>query len=625
MPRPKGGSLFYKPVPRTHTIRAKRWNIPSILWRALKRACMAIGAMVLLSALITTISLMSVVKKAAPTLPKEMVLVLKLDQGIAEKHQEAGFKDFFPMQQPTIRQVTETIDAAAKDARVKAFIVNLKGGGLTMAHIEEMRQAVKRFRAAGKPAYIYSSSFADTGSGVGAYYLAAAFDEIWMQPVGMLPFSGFAAEIPLARQALEKIGVTPQFLQRENYKTAMESFTGSQLSAESRETWESILSSYSSQILSDIATDRGIAQGTLKTLMEKGLLSGGEALNATLITRLEYGDVLMEELREKITGNPQDENLEFIAFSRYASAKDGAHAPVMPGAAAKPRVGLVHIVGQIVPTSLGQESAAADDIAPAITEAADDDGIKIIVVRIDSPGGSPSASETIRRAIVKAKEKGKTVIVSMGDVAASGGYWIAADADTIFTNRSTLTGSIGVVMGKFEAQELWRKIGVNWESVGESGNAGFWSLNRPFTQAQLTRLNVLIDDTYDAFLTRVAQGRGMNVADVRAIAGGRVWTGAQAIERNLADRQGTLHDALTFAAQELGVKDPADLSIEVLPKPKSPVEQLIELFGQQSQMARAMVTLADTVSAIAPFIKHLDTARAPDGAMTYNAELDFAR
>lgn len=627
--RPKGGSLFYQPPgPKKTEIRKKRWNAGSIIWNAVKRTCMVIGAMVLFSALLTFITLVTAVSKTAPALPKDMVLVLKLEQGIAEKQDEASFGDFFPAARPTIRQITNTLTYAADDERIKALIVNVKAGGLSIGHVQEFRVAVKRFRASGKKAYFYSSSFVDTGSGVGAYYLASAFDQIWMQPVGLLSISGFSAEVPLGREALEKVGVRAQFLQRESYKTAMESFTESELTPESREMIVSMLKSFSSQVIGDIAKDRQVSERDLAISMDKGILTGDDALQSKLIDRLDYGDVLVSGIREEIMGDPEDKSLELVSFRQYANAADGAHKDKpnhMPGMKAKPKVALIYVAGAIVPMATGANMAAADEIAPAIIEAAEDKDVDAIVIRINSPGGSPTASETIRRAIVRAKEKGKYVAVSMGDVAASGGYWVAADADVIFANPSTLTGSIGVIMGKFESSGLWEKLGVNWGTVQVGDNAGLWSMNRPFDDRQLAHLNTLIDSTYDAFMQRVAAGRGMSLEEVRRVAQGRVWTGELAIGKGLVDKQGGLYDTLTHIAMYKGVMTPDKLEVVVLPRPKSAVEQFIELLGGTPGVVSAFSNLDKFVNVLEPVLISIQQVQNPHIYMTYDSDLEMFR
>ena len=379
-------------------------------------------------------------------------------------------------------------------------------------------------------------------------YLASAFEEIWMQPVGMLSISGPSFEMPFAREALRKIGLRAEFFQREKYKSAMENFTNSDISKENEENLRSLIGSLTDEMIAGITKDRKRSSAEIKQQVDKGLLTGDEALSAGLIDRLDYPDVMLSEMREKATGNPEDKSINLVTLARYSQDKVKPKKSAMK----RPAVALIYITGTIVEMTGPQGNAGADKISAAITEAYEDNDIGAIVLRVDSPGGSPSASETIRRSLVKAQEKGKKVYVSMGPVAASGGYWVATHADKIFALNGTVTGSIGVVMGKFEASELWKKIGVNWQGPQVGENADIWSINKPFDQRATQRINALIDYTYDAFLSRVSEGREIDKDQARKVAQGRAWTGQQAQKNGLVDEIGGLHDALDAAALVVG-------------------------------------------------------------------------
>lgn len=600
------GSLFFKPKPRTKEISRKRWHFPSILWRAVKKTCMVIGAIVLFSALLTFFLTSRMGEKAA-SIPGEFILALTIDSGVGEQGREPTFMDPFPFSRPTVRQIVDSLDRAATDDRVKSLLVNLESGGLDIAHIQEMRAAVKRFRASGKKAIIYSSSYGDFGEGLGNYYFASAFDQIWMQPVGMVSIAGIGIEMPFVKTLLEKIGARAQFYQREEYKNAMESFTADSMSEPSRESISDIVDSLSGQMADAIASDRKIKVPAFKALVDKGLLTGNEALQAGLIDRLDYVDALIEETQVAAGGKPDDDKPELVALEDYA-----AHAPMQRG----PKVALVYATGMIAPGGSGEGVADADRIANAILDAADDGAYKTIVVRIDSPGGSPTASETIRRAIVKAKEDGLKVVVSMGPVAASGGYWIATDADRIFSSPATLTGSIGVVMGKFELSALWEKLGVNWDRETWGENAGLWSVNTPFNEAQAERMNVLIDDIYAAFIARVAAGRNMSPEQVRTIARGRAWTGEAAQKIGLVDELGGLDAALDYAARNVGAEDRRGITVDVLPQPEGALEQLINLFGAQASLPQG-------IHALEAMVLKMNVINA--GPVAYDPLLDMMR
>ncbi len=616
------GSLFYKPK-KTSTETPKRWNIWAIIGKAIKRACTAIGAMVLISTIISVFILANLTSAKAPPLPKEMVLVFKIDGGVTEIQTKPSLLEPFPFAQPTIRNVINTLERAKDDARVHGLIVNMRDSGMSAAHIEELRTAIINFNEAGKFTKIYASSYDDVMGGLSQYYFASAFDEIWMQPVGMLSISGASMEMPFAKSALEKLGVTPQFLKREQYKGAMENFTASEMSDASREMWSSILNDISQNMIEQVAQDRNIPINILQGYVDQGLLTGKESVNAKLIDRLDYADNMVSEIRENIKGDKESKDLPLVSLAQYSQSKTTQAAK--PNAQGNKDVALIYAVGTIVDTAGAQGNAGANKIAGAITKAQENENIKAIVLRVDSPGGSPTASETIRRALVKAKEKGKKVVVSMGPVAASGGYWVATDADKIVAMSTTITGSIGVVMGKFEASDLWDKVGVNWEGPQVGENADVFSPHKPFDAAGRERLNVLIDDVYQSFLTRVAKGRNMSIEQARSVARGRAWTGSQAFENGLVDSLGGLNEALNETAKLLDLPSRENLNVVVMPKQLSPIEQFIEIFSPQVSLGNIFGLSEAKLKQVKAFITQSQLHNNARNASVYQAELEMFR
>ena len=542
-------------------------------------------------------------------LPDKMILTLRLNDGLSEYSPEDDFFREFASASDmrlSVQEIINILDRAHNDDRVRGIAIMIEGGTFDIAHTQELRAAIKRFRATGKPAWAYSPSYAEAGTGgMGAYYLAAAFDEIWVQPVGMVALAGFDAQSPFALDALKKIGVNPQFYQRKEYKSVMENMTRSSMSPENREMISSLLSSITGQIMTDIRADRRLGVEAMSNVLNKGILTDAESLSAGLVTRIDYPDILVAALKQKLAAGGDEKSIKAISFARYnhhAAADAGPDAPV---------VGIVYAQGSIVADSssggMGGSVAAADRIASAILHSVRDRDVKAIILRIDSPGGSPTASETIRRAVAHAVEKNIPVIVSMGPMAGSGGYWIATDATRIFAMPATLTGSIGVASGKMELSGLMEKIGVNWDGVKIGENADLWSFTKPFTPGGDERMNAMMDSMYDAFIQRVSAGRKMPPAAVEKIAKGRVWTGAQAIDIGLVDELGGLDSAMDYTARTIGVADRTALSVEHLPRPKSPVDRILRLMKMEVLMGHAGSALMKSVQqAAAPKIMVYD-------------------
>lgn len=611
----KFGSLFYKPKKNDKAIKSKRWNIWSILGKAIRKTCTAIGAAVLISTVISVVLLTTMSGKSAPKLPDDMVLYFNIKDGISETQLKPTILDPFPFMQPTLRNIVDTLEKAETDKRVRGLIVKLNGASIGVAHTQELRAAIKKFRESGKFAKVYAASYTDSMGGLSQYYLASAFDEVWMQPVGMVSISGTSMEMPFAKNALDKLGLSAQFFQREEFKSAMENFTNSKISPSNQQAMQSLLNSLSDKMVKDIVQERGIQESVLKAQINKAILTGTEALNAKLLDRLDYGDVMMSEIRKNATGNPDDKSVELLTLASYSQHKA---KPPKKGS----HVALIYVVGTIVDTAGAAGNAGADDITNTITEAYNDDSIEAIVLRVDSPGGSPTASETIRRSLVRAKEKGKKVIVSMGPVAASGGYWISTDADVIVANAGSITGSIGVVMGKFEAGDLFRKLGINWQGPEYGENADIWALHKKFDAKAIARMNVLIDDVYDAFVTRVVEGRKLTEAQAKNVAKGRAWSGEQALENGLVDELGGLNDALDKTAVLLGKKDRHDLNVSKMPKELNSVERVLELLGQQTSLGHFFGIDLGWLKTYATQRQLLENGSR---AAVYDAELEFMR
>ncbi|HYF90050.1 signal peptide peptidase SppA, partial [Azospirillum sp.] len=419
-----------------------------------------------------------------------------------------------------------------------------------------------------------------------SYLLASAFDEVWLQPLGTLGITGLSAELPFARDAFEQLGVQPQFAQREEYKSFADTFTKSGMTPANREMMEALVADLTKQLVEGIATSRRLAPAAVRTAMDNAPLLSREALDQKLVDRLGYADEARDEALKRAGAGA-----ELVEPFDYLSVAGGPHD-------AGPTIALIHAVGTITggkseKPALGEVAAGSETIVEAIEEAADDPEVRAILFRIDSGGGSVSASEAIRRALVKARQNGKPVIASMGDAAASGGYWIALAADRIVASPATVTGSIGVVAGKFGVGGLSDKLGVHWDRVQGARNAGLWSPVRPFDDSGTERLNAIIDDTYANFLQRVAEARRMSPEQARNVAKGRVWTGAQARELGLVDELGGQDQALILARTAAGLSPDAAVTLTPFPPPKSVTDQLMDLMSGRGELVGALAAVAE--------------------------------
>jgi len=603
-----------RPVAQQKPVKKKN-SIFSFFGKLIRGIVMMLGTLVLVSIIATVFLASQIAEKTEAPLPSQFIVSLSLDEEIPE-HENSGRFSFGP-RASTISQLVDALDRAAKDPRVKGFAVNVDGNKADLATVYELAEAVKRFRttAPDKFTIIYGTSYGSPGAGLGLYYLASGFQEIWMQPMGELSISGIRAEMPYGRAALDKIGIEPQFFARKEYKAIFEGAMANEMSAATKESLQTLLDDISLTLMTRIAENRKASVETLKGLMEQGIFTDEEALKSGLITNL--GDIasLDDQVSTKMTGKSGAQKL-FVNLNRYAQIKQGPQTvPATPDT--RPKVALVYVTGMIVPGSdsngggFGESSQAfGADIANDILDAADDPNVKAIVMRVSSPGGSPEGSETIRLALLRAKAKGKPIIVSMGGEAASGGYWVSSPADRIFALPVTLTGSIGVAGGKFVLAGLWEKLGINWQYVQSGASTGMWSMNEPFDEHGTERMNALMDYVYDGFIKRVAEGRKMTIEQADSVARGRVWSGNQGLKAGLVDEIGGLSAALDYVAKTLKLNDRTQLSVSVFPEPKSKIERIVELLESQT----ALMPFLGNSTTLAPL---MDMMNAPAGVLTY--------
>jgi protease IV len=545
-----------------------------------------VGGLTLL--LVTGLIVFALFARDEPELPDKIVMSIDIGGGVVERQERGLLQGFGKKRGLVLRRAIDAIDTARSDDRVKGIILNLDGG-LSIAHAQALRRAISAFRESGKFAHAYAKDFG--GNSTVAYYLASASEKIWMQPSGTLGLIGLAIESPFFAPALEKLDVKAHYEQRHEYKGAGEQFVRSGFSPEARDSLQDLIDSWMSQITGDIATDRRMSAAEVTALMETGPLLAAEAMSARLIDGLAYRDEFETKIDE-LSGK----DAEWLSVERYL-----AFRPLQ--IPAKSKIALIYGEGAIVPgrdggSPLGESRKfAADSVADAILEAAEDPAIAGIVMRIDSPGGAYGASDTVWRAVHVAKEKGKPVVASLGRTAASGGYFVAMAADKIVAEAGTVTGSIGVLTIKFVTRDFWRKLGVEWDRVQSGPRAVIWSMVDEYPSGGAERVSALLDAVYADFTGKAASARGFDGNQIDAVARGRIWTGAAAKEVGLVDGIGGLEMAFGEIRELLKLAPEEPLEVVELPKP-SRLEEVLKAFRQQGFEVDA--TLAAIRSSLTP-------------------------
>lgn len=515
---------------------------------------------------------------------KGTVLEVDLDGGVAETTGSNPVTRALNRKAVLVRDVVDALRRAEDDDRITGLVARIGNGRIGLGQAQELRDAVHDFRRAGKSTVAYAEAFGEIGDASVDYYLAAAFETVYLQPLGGMSLQGRLARTPFLRGALDRLGIHPDLDHREEYKTAKYMITETGFTAPHREALDGVVGDQFDQIVAGIATDRGIEPDEVRRLIDTAPLGPTEALEAGLVDRLGYRDDAYDTAGDR-----------FLYHDRYLKK---AGRPQRKG----DRIALVYGSGAIKRGSSGfdpidrGEAMGSDDVARALRAACDDKKVKAIVFRVDSPGGSAVASEVIRREVVRARESGRPVVVSMGNVAGSGGYWISANADRIVAQPGTITGSIGVVSGKLVTSGAWSRVGINFGQLGFGENAGYYSPQDQFTDRERERLQASLDQIYERFISLVAEGRDMDSDQATEVAKGRIWSGAQAKENGLVDELGGLETAVELAKELADIAPDKPTQVKLfpeervlpIPKPKEsgePVELAVALLADMVQNA----------------------------------------
>ncbi len=535
---------------------------------------------------------------------------------ILEANLEAGFPEEIPDDPvaaallrgtSTLRDFVEGLERAGDDDRVAGLVARIGGGAPGLAGAQEIRDAVLAFREKGKFAVAFSETFGEVGPGSAGYYMATAFDEIWLQPSGDVNLIGLLAEPVFVRGTLDKLGIKPQMDQRHVYKNAMNTLTDTEMTPAFEEALGKVIRSMFGQMVAGIARDRDMSEEELLAIMDSGPRLGAAAADAGLVDGVAYRDEVYDKVRERA-----GEGARLLYVSKYLERAGRPHDR-------GDTIALVYGVGAVTRGKstfnplTGQTTMGSDTVAGALRAAIDDEDVVAILFRVDSPGGSYVASDTIWRETVRAREAGKPLIVSMSNVAGSGGYFVAMDADKVVAHPATITGSIGVLGGKFNTTGFWEWLGISTDDIRTSAQSTLYSSSFDYTPEEWRSFQAWLDRVYDDFTGKVAQGRGLPLERVREIAKGRIWSGEDARDIGLVDELGGFGVALRLAREAAGLSPGDPVRLRKFPPEKSLWEKLT---GDEPDSSEAVVSEAtlQLLRQLQPAARQVEQMALPPGS-----------
>ncbi|MFN7919922.1 MAG: signal peptide peptidase SppA [Bryobacteraceae bacterium] len=515
--------------------------------------------------------------ESRPSIPSEGALVLRLEGDLPElAPMELPLPVFQAQTPPSLAEVWSMLRKAEKDPRVKAIFLEPRGVGVGWARLQEIRASLLNFRRSGKPVYAFLRN-----PGTREYYLATAADRIFFTQEDILDLKGLRAEMHFYRRTLDKIGVEFEVEHAGKYKDAADGYVRTGPSPETREVMNSVLDTVFQNLLDVVGTSRKMKEEQVRALIDQGPFLAKQALAKGLVDGLAFED----EAYDKLAAQVKIPKLARIGMRDYRQA------PVAGFGEGKTKVAL--LIGEGTITRGGESDPFGDDegirsgsFIQTLRQVAEDSSISGVILRVNSPGGDAIASDEILHEVRKLA-KAKPMVISMSDMAASGGYYISMTGDPVIAYPLTYTGSIGVIFGKPNARQLYSKLGIDIEVMKRGQNADFDLLSQPMSAAARTRLKEGIDNTYRAFLDRVSEGRKRKTSEIEPLAEGRVWMGSQAKANGLVDELGGLDKALDLVKKKANVPDGERVQILLYPKRKSLFEQLFNSMPEASSEARA--------------------------------------
>jgi len=511
-----------------------------------------------------------------PSIAPGSTLVLTLEGEYAEGADAPLIARFLGAGEQSLLGLYSAFRKAELDPRIARVVVRVRGLGIGWGKAQELRAAIARVNAAGKETVAVLET---EGFGAGGYYVASAAKRVVATPASRSPLLGLAAEHLFFAGTFEKLGVMVEYERAGDYKSAVEPFTAQKMSAASREMSNALLDSTEAAFASDVAAARGLEPAAVRALVDEAPSSAQELLDAKLVDEIAYYEDVVKD-----APIVEQEDWAAVDVSSLGIETQATFA-LISGA------GMV-VTGKGEISASGTRVMAADTFVAAVHEAVEDAEVKALLVRIDSPGGSPLASDLMWRALRDARAAGKPVVVSMSDVAASGGYYVASAADTIVSHPTTLTGSIGVFVIRPSLGGLLEKVGVTVETMQRGARADLLFGSQPLTAGAREVLRKDVEGVYEQFVARVAEGRALDPDAVKKVGGGRVWTGAQALEIGLVDELGGLYEAAVAAKKAVGIAADAPVSLKSFPAQKTLAQQIGELlFGARVQSASPLEAL----------------------------------
>lgn len=545
-----------------------------------------------LAAFIGVALLISSFRGGEPNIADNSVLILKVQGEMVDYTPDDPMRRLFGSDDSSLTNLILQIKKAKVDKRIGALLLEIEFSGAGWGKADEIREAIADFRTSGKPAYAYMEYGANK-----EYYIATSCEKVFVAPPGDLFITGLAAEVMFFRGSLDKLGIEPDVFQIGAYKNAPDQFTRKEMSKEHKEVVNSILDDLYGRIVSTIATSRKKTPDEVRAIIDNAPISAAQAKDQGLIDGANYRDEVFNELRKRLGYKDRD---------KLNKVTGGTYRDVLPqsvGLNKGEKIAVIYASGTIGSGRsndgpYGDQSVGSDTLSKAITDAAEDKNIKAIVIRVDSPGGSSYASDIIWHAVEEAK-KVKPVVISMGDVAASGGYYIACNANKILAEPSTITGSIGIFAGKPVMKGFYDWLGISNEYVLRGKVAGMFRETEKFSKEERAKFEEMIKSAYyDDFVPKVAKGRARNPEYIDSIGQGRVWMGSQGKENGLVDEFGGLDKAIEVAKGLAGI--PAEKGIErvVMPFPRSLFEEIFNTGGEasvetQKQRAAAFAALPE--------------------------------